>query len=475
MMDEMRCTAPLAENDVLAAPRRAGWMIVAAVTLGFAIHVNNGVLHAVGILWLSASLAALCAAFVKLPAGARFLRFPPARLPELIAAGIFIQFILLLCCQEPGAWRSPVLGTTHFMLLAIGLGLCELMFFVPSLAGRIFPLVLVVFTGLGALAIHANAQPHIDVWRAQTAGLDAMRSGGDPWSSTIADLYHLPDLYSPGTVRDGVVHLGFPYPPLMVYADLPGYWLCGDYRYGYLAATVLAAIFIVGATPGRSGYLLAALFLFTPRAFHVLSQGWSEPVMVMLLAATVWCARKRPRALPLVLGLFLVSKQYAPLAVIPALLLARTWKARAVMFGKAALVGLLVSLPLALWNTPAFIHSTLGVAAGTKFRMDSLCFIAWIGNVAGWEVPAWAGSISYIAGVSAGIFAVRRSPRSPAGFSAAVSLAFLCFFAVNKFAFCNYYHFIIAALCIAAGAEAQTVPVTIRLPDSGELEYAAAA
>ena len=471
----MRWIAPDIQIQQRSALIRAACLVVAAMSLGLAIHVNNGVLDPVGILWLSVGLAATLASFAQWPRTSRLFLQAPQMLPNLVALGIYAQIILLLCSPEPGAWRNPLLGTAHFILLAAAMGLCQLMYFTPELSRRIFPGLLLVFGAIGFLAIHANPHPKIDVWNAQMAGLRAMTHGSDPWSSTIADVYHRPDLYAPGTVRDGVAHIGFPYPPLTVLLDLPGYLLAGDLRYGYLLAMILTAALIASATPGRLGPLLGVLFLFTPRAFHVLQQGWTEPTVALLLAATVWCARKRPNLLPWALGLFLVSKQYAPLAAIPAILLARTWKARAALFGKAALIGAVVSLPLALWNTKAFLHSTLLVAAGAKFRMDSLCYLAYFANLSGWTPTAWVGSCSYIAGLAAAGFALRKSPRTPAGFCTGVSLAFLCFFAVNKFAFCNYYYFIIAGLCTAAGAEVTPIAVEIKSVEPITHQYSLAA
>src|SRR5437016_5450699 len=118
--------------------------------------------------------------------------------------------------------------------------------------------------------LRPGGTPRIDVWTAQTAGLDALRHGRDPWSSTFPDVYHNPDLYAPGTVRDGVVHLGFPYPPLTVLLDLPAHFLFGDFRYANLLAMLAAAALIAAARPGPTSALLATLFLFTPRAFLVL-------------------------------------------------------------------------------------------------------------------------------------------------------------------------------------------------------------
>ena len=70
--------------------------------------------------------------------------------------------------------------------------------------------------------------------------------------------------------------------------------------------------------------MCAALYLFTPRSFYVLERGWTEPFVVFLLAATVFCACHLPRALPYLFGLFVSAKQYLILVVpLYALLLPR--------------------------------------------------------------------------------------------------------------------------------------------------------
>ena len=86
------------------------------------------------------------------------------------------------------------------------------------------------------------------------------------------------------------------------------------------------------AQGGRVGFAAAALFLLSPRGFYVLEHGWTEPFVVMLLAATVFCACRRPRWTPLMLGLLLFSKQYIFIALPAMLLLApRPWASRALL------------------------------------------------------------------------------------------------------------------------------------------------
>ena len=48
--------------------------------------------------------------------------------------------------------------------------------------------------------------------------------------------------------------------------------------------------------------------------------------------------------------------------------------------------------------------------------------------------------------------ALWRLPRTPAGFAMAIAVTFIGFFVFNKQAFCNYYFFVIGALCASLAA-----------------------
>ena len=139
----------------------------------------------------------------------------------------------------------------------------------------------------------AGATPRIDVWQAQTAGMNAAVHGSDPWSSSFPHIYHHPTLYAPGTESgDGRTYLGFPYPPLtLLMQDLPGHLLAGDYRWDNLLAMALTAVLIAKIWPGTMGRAVALLF-FTPRAILGACNGWTEPTIILLMAATVLSAAK---------------------------------------------------------------------------------------------------------------------------------------------------------------------------------------
>ena len=118
--------------------------------------------------------------------------------------------------------------------------------------------------------------------------------------------------------------------------------------------------------------------------------------------------------------------------------------------GTALGVALIVTLPLALWNAAAFWHSVVVVQFLQPARPDALAYPAWLVP----DLPAvatFAGFLALIAAIGLGLW---RTPRTPAGFTAAVALAYFAFFAFSKQAFANYYFFVIGALCVAVAATA---------------------
>src|SRR5262249_55404593 len=148
----------------------------------------------------------------------------------------------------------------------------------------------------------------------------------------------------------------YPYPPLTLLLTAPAQILFGDFRYAQLLAMLLTGVFIALVRPDRVGMLAAALLLFTPRCFYVLESGWTEPLSAMLLAASVLCAVRSPRALPVALGLLLASKQYLPAAILLAPMLSkRPLKDLAIALATA----FIVTAPLALWDLSAFLHSAV--------------------------------------------------------------------------------------------------------------------
>jgi hypothetical protein len=191
---------------------------------------------------------------------------------------------------------------------------------------------------------------------------------------------------------------------------------------------------------------MAVLFLFAPRSFFVLGRGWTEPFVVLFLAATIFCACRCRRLLPVALGLLFASKQYLVLAApLVWLLIDGPSRGRVylALMLKAGGVAALVTLPFAAWDWPAFWHSLVTVQKVAPFREDALSYLVWIYHQTGIQLsvmPAFAA-----AGITL-VLALWRAGRSPAGFAAGLALVYLVFISLNKQAFANYYYFALGAL-----------------------------
>ena len=268
---------------------------------------------------------------------------------------------------------------------------------------------------------------------------------------TYLDIYGSSTVYGEGLSVNGRLTFGFPYPPLSLFLAIPGHFF-GDHRYSQLVAMTTSGALMAFARPGRLGALAAALFLFTPRGLFVLEQSWTEPFLVLLLSATVFAACRREACVPYLFGLFLVVKQYLVFVVPLAWLIVRRpldrnnlgrWALKALAIGAA------VSLPLALWNISAFTRDVVTLQIHQPFRLDALSYMA---NAVREGGRPWPASFAFIAAVLAVGLSLLRAPRTPAGFAGAVALTYFGFFAFSKQAFCNYYYFVLGALCCAVAA-----------------------
>lgn len=464
-------------------PRRTSWLMaillaLAAVSIGYAIHIRDGEYsYRDGYNWI---LAIHWVAFgIVLTALGVF--FSREREPQwgqralliVLGVGVALQFLQLLR-SPPSGWnwwsndlrpidcdvRPFYAGIATAAVLSIGL------FFRADLVRRIcLGLLLVTHLLLGIWTIRATPAPHIDVFLFQQQAPSALLHGQNPYAMTFDDIYGSDKagerkVYGEKLVKDGKLVIGFPYPPVSLFISTIGYGIAGDYRYMQALSMTLAGALLALARPGRAAAAAAALLLFTPRTFFVLGRGWSEPYVVVLLAATVFCAFRYPRLLPIALGLFLASKQYliltAPALVI--LALAQEDKRRGVdIVWQSLLVALLVTLPLALWDWKKFWFSNVTVQLEAPFRDDALSFLVWwkgrIGpTMFGRPVAQVASVVALCSVIPAAALVLWRAPRTIAGFAAGLTLTVAPFFAFNKQAFANYYYFVIACLCAAVAA-----------------------
>jgi hypothetical protein len=245
------------------------------------------------------------------------------------------------------------------------------------------------------------------------------------------------------------VKFGYPYPPLSLILSAPGDLAAGDYRYAQLVALIAAAGFIGYAGSTITSRLAAAVLLTQPRAFFVLEQGWTEPLALLMFAATIFAMLRVPAMASWAGGLLIVTKQYLVLAGPLLWRYASARRGHVRFIVRAAAIAVLVTLPFMLWHPRSFIDSVLLLQTREPFRIDSLSYLSWAArNGLG------AGSFLWAAGAAAtalGI-SVLLTPNTASGFAVSFALTTFATFAFGSKAFCNYYFFVAGALCCAAVA-----------------------
>lgn len=354
-----------------------------------------------------------------------------------------------------GEIDSIVTATTFQKLLLIVLALAAL-----AIIGSFFARWRTVYVGmflvawlcLGMWIIKTTPNPFIDVFVFQQESADAVLHGKNPYSMTFTNIYGQGSpVYAQELQIDGRVAFGFPYAPLSLLMILPGY-LAGDHRYAQLVALTLAAALIAFSRPGIFATLAAILLLTTSRVFMVIELGWTEPLVILWLAATIFCACRYPRATPYMLGLLLAAKQYTIFIppIVALLIMPRfTWRAYAIFLLKAFGVAAIVTLPLILWDPHAFLRAAVTLQLKQPLREDALSYLLWWY----WHVDKeQAKAMTWLpfAGVAVMIpLCLWLWPKNPGGFAGAMAIIYFAFFALNRQAFCNYYFLIIAAMCCA--------------------------
>lgn len=310
--------------------------------------------------------------------------------------------------------------------------------------------MVVLYLGLAFVTLRWIRADRVDVYLFQRDAAAALLHGVDPYSITHRNLYvhDFSFFYGPGVVKNNRVEIGCPYPPLGLLAILPGY-LLGDLRYSYLTMLIFSGLLL--ARMGRSPLTAAAvaLFLLSPVTLFVLSRSFTEPLVILMLYCTCLAAERRSRWLPVALGALFASKQYAVLgAPFAGWLLARfTWKNYLRLLAQSAAVAALVTIPFALWNWHDFWRDVVMFQIIQPFRPDALSVSVFAVRLGLPQIPQ---SLVILAVFAVIAWCLRVTRPGPAAFPGCVALVLLCFFALNKQAFVNYYFLVIGAVLLAA-------------------------
>ncbi len=426
------------------------WLL-AAVSLGQALRIYDGTRpDPLALRWVALTLLlAGLATWGRLTVAWRAL---PQWTAALALAAVVAQLAQWLTLPLGKHWLHPRehMGTLHGLALtataAAALTVAQAK--QRKWAGALF---LVAMLLIGLWFVRWDGRPEIDVFEFQQQGCAALAGGHNPYSITFASPY--PDdtpFYSPGLVVGGRLQFGYIYPPLLLGLECPVAQATGDVRFAHWLALVVAAVLVWRTARNYLAVVAIAVLMTTPRTLFLVEQAWTEPFVILGLAAVLWSAVRKPAWLPWIFGAFLGTKQYLVLVAPLALLLDPSlWKPRSALafFGKAGLVLLALHLPAVLADPPAFWRSVVTLQMLQPFRPDSLSWLAAWSTDGKPPVGVW---IAFVLAVVALALSLWRAPRSPAGFAAAVAMVMLAFLALNKQAFWNYYHFPLGALAMAA-------------------------
>ena len=435
---------------------RAFLLALAAVFLGQALQINNGNGHPDAWPYVFATLLLLGFAAFS-PPWETVERTGDQLAVLVLGVGLAIQFSELVV-TPPGYYVRPIPGFREFfaVLAAAAVVAGAALSRRPVLGAYHGPVLVLLFAIAGWWIIRASHPPQIDVYIFQQEASRALAEGRNPYAITFPNIYGHTQFYGPGIADARTVFIGFPYFPLSLLLALPGWLLAGDFRVAQLAACAIAAAAFSTIAPGRLGLLASAILLFTPRMFFVLEQGWTEPFGVALLALVVLAATRRSRWLPVALGLLLAWKQYTVLFLpLAALLLPRPfrWRAYARLALPAIALAAVITLPFFLWNPAAFWKSVVLAQFAQPFRTEALSLPAWWvteRNHAPFNVLPWM-----LGGTLATLFAVLASHRrGPAAFVTGSALVYAVFIALSKQSFCNYWWFVLGAICCGIAASA---------------------
>jgi len=427
---------------------------LSAIALGRALQINLGFYTPDALWWLTVAFISSAVGVVLHRSNSSVSRTSAVALSALLVAGIAWQFYQLYT-TPPGLFmrEGANLGVFRAGLVAQGVCIACGILNIRPLRRFWFPGLLAASLFLGVWMIRATPDPYIDVVEVHKEAIKALVHHRDPYRISYANIYVNSDaqkFYNPEAVIGGRLAQAYPYPPPSLLLATPGHVLFGDYRYSELVLLIAGAA-LIGFTFGTVPAMLAAsLLLTTPRIWFVIEEGWTEPIGIFLLVLTVVLMRRAPILGGWVAGIFAMTKQYlgvTALAFIRLMFIRPKqwpWVAFGVIFAAAA-----VTLPFALWHPNAFMRNVIWLQTREPFRTDSLSYLAWAAaNGFGRGSFLWAVGAGSIAAIITN-FTTRNTPE---GFAASIAWTTFAFFAFGSKAFCNYYFFVIGALCCAIAA-----------------------
>ena len=397
-----------------------------------------------------ALLALVASATAALGFGTSVLgRLPVRSVVTVLAVGVVLEVVIGIL--------APAILDVRFMALFAATGAIALYALLASGMRQRLALVAVVALHFGLMIWMFAAVPVVgqDMPLVHDEASAALLRGVNPYSITFENIYGYGTPFYPIELQEGDRLLfGFPYPPLSLLMSLPGSVLAGDYRVAALAAISIGALLIGHMRTGPLATGAALLLLLSPLTARVLHNGWTEPFVIVWLAATVFLAMRRLATTAVALGLLIATKQYAPLFLPIATGLLSDVRARmgtVRMLTVAIGIAVATALPFLIWGPADLVLSTVVTQLLHPFREDGATVPALLSRLGLWGPPVWVGIA-----VAGAIFVVvmRKAARTPSGFALASAVVLTGLFLFTRNAFMNYYFAaMVALLCGVAASE----------------------
>lgn len=425
--------------------------LASVLLLGRALQISNGFYDETALATVVAALVAAMVGVLLHRWSALAVSTTPDRVIVAAALSGVLWQLWTLATTPPVSASLPASAQTALRVtlateaLLIGLGMMRS----PRWTRVWLASCLILHCGLAWWLLRAVPSPDIDVITVHTEALRALFHGQDPYRITFENIYGADAIhfYNPSLIVGGRLTFGFPYPPLSLLLSAPAALLAGDFRVAGIVAIAVACWLMGTARSHRLAPLAACLLLTTPRLFYVFEQGWTEPLVIGLVAVTVRLLDRAPARVGWAMGLALAVKQYMPFTGLVAL--RALWGAasgRAWRLGTTAAIGLLVTLPFALWHPHAFVRSAVWLQTQEPFRIDALSVLSWADRH-GWGRGTFLWAVG--AGIAGSLIGLATTVPTAAGYAASTALTLLLMFVFGSKAFCNYYVCVIGVLCCA--------------------------
>jgi hypothetical protein len=327
------------------------------VAIGASVSLNNGMYTSdATLLVILASVLIIAFVFVS-----SVRRLVPDR------AGICLAALLVLLL---GNWYPEDYGAGQGLrssLFLSALAATVVLFGALVRVGRSSQRLLLMTTsllsiGAGISVIRASPKPRIDVWYMYQASSRALLHGANIYTTH----------WTSGMPHE--VSNGFSYLPFSAFLVAPFNWVFGDFRYGLIAATVVAAWLIFRLSTGPYAWALASFVLIFPKVTFGIEQGWNDPVLFALVVLFVFAVSTGYAKWSIIVFVAILTfKQYSLLFLPMAALWPRFgWRRAAI-----ALLGAIgVTLPFAVSATQEFWHSVVSYPFHLPNRVYSLSVAA---------------------------------------------------------------------------------------------------